>query len=44
VTAVDFSEGMLAEARRKPGAAAVRFVRHDLHEALPFASATFVSW
>ena len=25
VTAVDFSEGMLSEARRKPGAAAVRF-------------------
>src|SRR5262245_58059949 len=32
VTAVDFSEGMLAEARRKPGAEAVRFVAHDLHE------------
>jgi malonyl-CoA O-methyltransferase len=41
VTAVDFSEGMLAEARRKPGADAVRFLAHDLHEPLPFADATF---
>ncbi len=41
VTAVDFSEGMLAEARRKPGAQAVRFVVHDLHEGLPFAAGTF---
>jgi malonyl-CoA O-methyltransferase len=41
VTAVDFSEGMLAEARRKPGAAAVRFVVHDLHEPLPFPGAAF---
>jgi malonyl-CoA O-methyltransferase len=41
VTAVDFSEGMLAEARRKPGAGAVRFVVHDLHETLPFPSASF---
>uniref|UniRef100_A0A7C2P1B0 Class I SAM-dependent methyltransferase n=1 Tax=Schlesneria paludicola TaxID=360056 RepID=A0A7C2P1B0_9PLAN len=38
VTAVDFSEGMLAEARRKPGAEAVRFVSHDLHRPLPFAA------
>jgi malonyl-CoA O-methyltransferase len=38
VTAVDFSEGMLAEARRKPGAGAVRFVAHDLHRPLPFAA------
>jgi malonyl-CoA O-methyltransferase len=30
VTAVDFSDGMLAEARRKPGADAVRFAVHDL--------------
>ncbi|MBM3908006.1 MAG: methyltransferase domain-containing protein [Gemmatimonadetes bacterium] len=36
VTAVDFSEGMLAEARRKPGADAVRWVRHDLTQPLPF--------
>lgn len=41
VTAVDFSEGMLAEARRKPGAQAIRFVVHDLHEGLPFAAGTF---
>jgi malonyl-CoA O-methyltransferase len=38
VTGVDFSEGMLAEARRKPGAEAVRFIVHDLHLSLPFAA------
>src|ERR1700704_1304171 len=36
VTAVDFSEGMLAEARRKPEAAKVRFLLHDVHQPLPF--------
>jgi malonyl-CoA O-methyltransferase len=41
VTAVDFSEGMLAEARKKPGAEAVRFLTHDLHESLPFAAGAF---
>jgi malonyl-CoA O-methyltransferase len=41
VTAVDFSEGMLAEARRKPGASGVRFQVHDLREALPFGAACF---
>src|SRR5437764_346742 len=41
VTAVDFSEGMLTEARRKPGAESVRFLVHDLHEPLPFADGTF---
>jgi ubiquinone/menaquinone biosynthesis C-methylase UbiE len=41
VTAVDFSEGMLAEARRKPGAEAVRFLAHDLHHPLPFPDANF---
>jgi ubiquinone/menaquinone biosynthesis C-methylase UbiE len=41
VTALDFSEGMLAEARRKPGAEGVRFIVHDLHEPLPFASGAF---
>lgn len=41
VTALDFSEGMLAEARRKPGAAAVRFFAHDLHQPLPFAAGQF---
>ena len=41
VTAVDFSDGMLAEARAKPGAEAVRFIQHSLHEPLPFADAAF---
>src|SRR5262245_19118356 len=41
VTAVDFSEGMLAEARRKPGAERVRFMVHDLHRPLPFADGEF---
>lgn len=38
VTAVDFSAGMLAEARRKLGAEDIRFVVHDLHEPLPFGA------
>lgn len=38
VTAVDFSEGMLAEARKKPGSAGIRFSAHDLHQPLPFAA------
>ena len=41
VTAVDFSPGMLEEARRKPGAARVRFVAHDLRLPLPFEEAAF---
>jgi malonyl-CoA O-methyltransferase len=41
VTAVDFSEGMLAEARAKPGAEAIRFVVHDLATPLPFPAARF---
>lgn len=41
VTAVDFSEGMLARARAKPGADAVRFLAHDLHDPLPFPNAAF---
>ena len=41
VTAVDFSDGMLAEARRKPGAGRVRFVVHDLHEPLPMPAGSF---
>ncbi len=41
VTAVDFSAGMLAEARRKPGAEAVQFVVQDLHRPLPFRAEAF---
>ncbi len=41
VTAVDFSEGMLSEARRKPGADAVSFRVHDLHQPLPFEARAF---
>jgi ubiquinone/menaquinone biosynthesis C-methylase UbiE len=36
VTAVDFSDGMLEQARRKPGAEAICFLVHDLHLSLPF--------
>ena len=41
VTALDFSEGMLSEARRKPGADLVDFLPHDLSEPLPFAESEF---
>ncbi|MCI0378969.1 MAG: class I SAM-dependent methyltransferase [Gemmataceae bacterium] len=41
VTAVDFSEGMLAEARSRPGAEAIRFVVHDLEAPLPFPAGQF---
>ncbi len=41
VTAVDFSERMLAEARRAVKGAGVRFLVHDLHEPLPLPSGTF---
>jgi ubiquinone/menaquinone biosynthesis C-methylase UbiE len=41
VTAVDFSEGMLAQARQKPGMEKVRFVQHDLTQPLPLAPASF---
>jgi ubiquinone/menaquinone biosynthesis C-methylase UbiE len=41
VTAVDFSEGMLAAARQKPGAEAVQFLAHDLHRPLPFPFESF---
>jgi malonyl-CoA O-methyltransferase len=41
VTAVDFSEGMLAEARKKPGAEGIRFVLHDLSQPLPFTDGEF---
>jgi ubiquinone/menaquinone biosynthesis C-methylase UbiE len=41
VTAVDFSGGMLAKARAKPGAEEVTWVEHDLTSELPLAAATF---
>lgn len=41
VTGVDFSEGMLAEARRKPGADQIEWIAHDLHQLLPFADQAF---
>ncbi len=41
VTALDFSPGMLEQARAKPGAAAVNFLCHDLRLALPLADASF---
>ncbi len=41
VTAVDFSEGMLAKARQKPGADKVRFAIADVAHPLPFADNTF---
>jgi ubiquinone/menaquinone biosynthesis C-methylase UbiE len=41
VTAVDFSAGMLAKARAKPGAEQVTWVEHDIASELPFSAATF---
>lgn len=41
VTAVDFSVGMLAKAKAKPGSATVHFVRHDLTTGLPFVARVF---
>ncbi|MGD9690263.1 MAG: class I SAM-dependent methyltransferase [Phycisphaerales bacterium] len=41
VTALDFSSGMLAAARSKPGAEHVRWVEHDLSRPLPFEAGTF---
>jgi ubiquinone/menaquinone biosynthesis C-methylase UbiE len=41
VTAVDFSEGMLAEARGKPGSERVRWLASDLRRPLPFADDAF---
>jgi len=41
VTAVDFSDVMLERARSKPGGEAVTFVRHDLTQSFPLATATF---
>lgn len=41
VTAVDFSDGMMAQARTKEGAEGVQFVRHDITTPLPFKSDLF---
>ncbi len=41
VTAVDFSEGMMAKAHEKPGAERVRFVAHDLHKPWPLPDQNF---
>jgi malonyl-CoA O-methyltransferase len=41
VTAIDFSEGMLEEARRKAHGDAIRFIVHDLHQPLPLPDGTF---
>lgn len=41
VTGVDFSSGMLARARAKPGAERIRFVQHDLAQPLPFEGGAF---
>jgi SAM-dependent methyltransferase len=41
VTAVDFSEAMLARARAKPAAETIRFLRHDLARPLPLKNAAF---
>lgn len=41
VTGVDFSRGMLDRAEQAPGGDLVRWVQHDLHEALPFGPASF---
>jgi len=41
VTALDFSEAMLDEARHKVSDGEVRFIAHDLHESLPLRDASF---
>ncbi len=41
VTALDFSEGMLARARAKPGAERVSWMRHDLARTLPLPDRSF---
>ncbi len=41
VTAVDFSEGMLARARNRAGRLPIDFRTHDLTRPLPFAAAAF---
>jgi malonyl-CoA O-methyltransferase len=41
VTAIDFSQGMLDRARRKPEASIIRFVVHDITQPLPFKDSSF---
>jgi ubiquinone/menaquinone biosynthesis C-methylase UbiE len=41
LTGLDFSDAMLVKARAKPGAAAVRFIHHDLSLPMPLPDATF---
>ena len=41
VTALDFSNEMLAQARQKPGAGRVRFIVHDLANPLPLESDSY---
>jgi malonyl-CoA O-methyltransferase len=41
VTAIDFSDRMLAKARAKDGADRVRFENHDVTRGLPYADASF---
>jgi predicted enzyme related to lactoylglutathione lyase len=41
VTAVDFRDGMVARARRKPRWEQVQFILHDLTRQLPFADCSF---
>ena len=41
VTALDFSDEMLAQARAKPGAELVRWLTHDVGVPLPFGDRTF---
>ena len=41
VTALDFSEGMLAKAVEKTGSNRIRFVRHDLERPFPLPDAAF---
>lgn len=38
VTAIDFSEGMLREAKHKASARTIRFLQFDLHQGIPFES------
>ncbi len=40
-TGLDFSDAMLAKAKAKPGAAAARFIHHDLAKPIPLPDAAF---